>query len=305
MSSIAFVIKSTIRNKKKFYEELELLQNKKLFEKISVFETERKKHAIQLAQNSVLQNYQIIVAVGGDGTLNEVLNGILENNYPVDELPILAHLPYGSANDFAKVAGTHSIQDIIELLEHEKYKLIDIGLCSYTSSEGENKQRYFINILEGGIGAMVVKKVNASNKPLGVKVAFLKAITESFITYTPTLVSCKTDLENMEEKMLTLAVCNGGFLGNGLCIAPDAKIDDGLFALTCIYDISIKDYALNLRKLFKKEKIDHPKIYYSKAKTIEINPNKFSFALEGDGEFFGFAPAKIEMLHNRIKFLTK
>lgn len=304
MNSIAFIVKSSIKNKTLFYQEVEKFRSLQVIENIEIFETNYKKHAIELAEQATENRFNIIIAVGGDGTLNEVVNGILKAESQTDILPVLGILPFGSANDFARgINITNSIEELVERIKHDRYREIDLGSCEFVNHEGSTNQRYFINIVEGGIGAMVVKKVNASNKPLGPKFAFMKAITESFLTYTPTQVYCKTDLEYIEEKILTIAICNGPFLGNGLCIAPDAKVDDGTFAMTCIYDISLKDYILNLRKLYRKEKIVHPKVYYSKAKSVEISPKQFSLAVEGDGEFFGFAPFSVKMLHKKIRFL--
>jgi len=301
---LVFIVKSTIRNKKKFYEDYELFQEKNVVEFVEVWETEYFKHCISLAEKATLEEFDFIVSVGGDGTLNEILNGMMLASGKVNELPQLGMLPYGSANDFSKTTGiTNDIHLLIEAIEKEHSTKTDIGKAELTDEEGENITRFFINIFDAGIGADVVRKVNASNKPLGTKFTFIKAILGSLLTYTPTPLVCKTDNEIIEDRILTLVIANGCYFGDGMCIAPDARVNDGVFSVVCVADISVKDYILNTRKLRKKIKIDHPKVSYHKAESVEIFPKQYSCSIETDGEFAGFAPAKITMLHNHIRFI--
>ena len=301
---LVFIVKSTIRNKKKFYEDYEIFRQKNVVEFTEVWESEFFKHSILLAEKAAFQNFDFIISVGGDGTLNEVLNGVMTASDMAHDLPKIGMLPYGSANDFSKTTGlTNDIQLLIEAIEKDHATKTDIGKAEITNEEGEKITRYFINIFDAGIGADVVRKVNASDKPLGTRFTFIKAILGSLLSYTPTPLMCKTNKEVIEGRMLTFVIANGCFFGDGICIAPDAKINDGVFSLVRVGDISMRDYILNTRKLRKKLKIDHPKISYHKADTIEIFPKKYSCAIETDGEFAGYAPAKVTMLHNRISFI--
>jgi diacylglycerol kinase (ATP) len=301
---VAFIVKSTIRNKRNFYEQVELLRSKNIFDSVLVFETEYARHAIELGHKMVFDHLHYVIAVGGDGTLNEVVNGMLGTGLSADELPAVGILPYGSANDFSKTLEiTTDFAPLIEWMEKDKTRPIDIGEVSFIDEDGVSFSRYFINILDAGIGAIVVKKVNKSTKPLGAKFAFVKAITESFLTYSPSEVTAKIGDKQMDVKILTLAVANGKYFGNGLCIAPDAKPDDNSFQVVFITDISLTDYALNLRKLRNRERIDHPKIHYFKASEVELFPKELSVSVEADGEFVGYAPMKVKMHHNRIRFI--
>lgn len=271
---------------------------------MEVWESEYFRHSISLAEKATLGGFDFVIAVGGDGTLNEVLNGIMIASDRVSEIPQLGMLTYGSANDFSKTVGINNdIGLLIEAIEKEHSTKIDIGKAELADEDGKTITRYFANIFDAGIGADVVRKVNESNKPLGTKFTFIKAILGSLLTYTPTPLVCKTDNEIIEDRILSFVIANGCFFGDGMCIAPDARINDGIFSVVCVADISMKDYILNTRKLRKKIKIDHPKVSYHKAKTIDIFPKQYSCTIEMDGEFAGYAPAKVSLLHHHIRFV--
>lgn len=301
---LAFIVKSNVR-KSKFYENVEALRNKKIADTIEVFETEYAGHAIELARKAAEEGFDHVVAVGGDGTLHEVVNGLLSTNRDADDLPAVGVLPYGSANDFSKCLGiTDDINILGEWASKNKTGYIDIGEVTFNDEDGHPHSRFFINILDAGIGAQVVKKVNNSQKRLGAKIAFLKATTEVFLTYSPSEVNARIDGKEIKAKLLTLVVANGNYFGNGLCIAPDAKPDDNSFQVVLLADISVSDYLFNLRKLKKKERLKHRKIQYLKGRIIEIMPENYSVSIEADGEFLGYAPMKTQIVHNRIRFLV-
>lgn len=304
---IAFIIKGNIRNKRGFYEDLSLVENTNLFEKVEVLESKHAGHAIELGKAAAEKEYDYIIAVGGDGTLHEVLNGYMlaTNEKPELKAPTFGSLPYGTANDFSRSANlTGGVTQLLEMLEMEQIRKIDIGKIDYTDVEGAMKTRYFINIADVGIGAHVVQKVNSSKKRLGSNLTFLKAITETFLTYEQSVLKVKTDQGfEWKGKTLTFVAANGRYFGSGLCIAPDAKLDNGRFSLVLMGDVSIKDYLFNLRKVKKGIKIEHPGVSYLSASTIEITPELYSCACEADGEFLGYAPLKIEAMYHHINFL--
>jgi YegS/Rv2252/BmrU family lipid kinase len=268
-----------------------------------ILETEYIGHGIILAKEAC-SNSDCIVAVGGDGTVNEVVNGILSSELPKEKRPFLAHFPCGSANDYSRtVFISKNIDDLIDLLRKQHTHSVDVGLVHYTDEEGNQMSRHFINVLDCGIGAEVVKRVNTSNKFLGVNFAFLRAITSSFLTYQKSTIICKTDKEEFSEKVLTQVFAIGKYFGSGIFIAPDAKPDNGVFESITIGDISFTDYARYLRKLKKSQRISHPKLWYRKCVTAEVTPQEYSCSIEADGEFLGYAPIKIEMKMHELKLL--
>ncbi len=300
---VTVILNSKVKRRNQVYENLLKLGSSNVATTLTILETEYIGHGILLA-NEACSNSDCIVAAGGDGTVNEVVNGILSSGLPKGERPFLAHFPCGSANDYARtVFITKNIEDLIDLLRKQHAHSVDVGLVHYTDEDGNQMSRHFINVLDCGIGAEVVKRVNTSNKILGVNFAFLRAITSAYLTYQKSSIICKTDKEEFSEKVLTQVFAIGKYFGSGIFIAPDAKPDNGIFESITIGDVSFTDYARYLRKLKKGQRISHPKLWYRKCVTAEVTPQEYSCSIEADGEFLGYAPIKIEMKMHEIKLL--
>jgi len=300
---VTVILNSKVKKRNLVYENLLKLESSNVATTLTILETDFIGHGIQLAKDASYTS-DCIIAAGGDGTINEVVNGILQSDLPKDKRPILAHFPCGSANDYARtVQISKNIDDLINLLRKQHTHAIDIGQVFYTDEEGNNLSRHFINILDCGIGAEVVKRVNNSSKFLGVNFTFLRAITSAFITYQKSTIHCKTDREEFSEKVLTQVFAIGKYFGSGIFIAPDAKPDNGFFEVITIGDISFTDYARYLRKLKKGQRISHPKLWYRRCISAELSPQEYSCSVEADGEFLGYAPVKLEMKMHELKLL--
>ncbi|MEJ2004574.1 MAG: hypothetical protein P8X57_06340 [Cyclobacteriaceae bacterium] len=170
----------------------------------------------------------------------------------------------------------------------------------FVSSLGETQSRFFINIADAGMGAEVVRKVNERSKWMGPSLTFFRAILETFLSYRNVQADIRMDKDRYQGPIRSAVFANGRYFGSGMCIAPDAKPDDGIFAVVIIGNVSIADYLKYLPRIKKGEFIDHPEVSYYTAKKIELySPSKLE--LEADGEFIGFAPVQIEI---RPKTLT-
>ena len=245
-----------------------------------------------------------IIAVGGDGTVHEVINGIMAR---ADEkkLPVLSVIPAGTANDFCKTLSfPETIPELIYLLENPVIKKIDLGLISYIDSDGNPQDTWFNNIADIGIGAAVVGHVNSQPKYLNANIAFFKAIIKAFRTYQNIPIRCETDDWKWEGIMKMLVVANGKYFGSGLCIAPHAEIDNGKLAVTIGGNISTLDYIKNLPLLKKSKKIHHPQLWYKEAKEIKITSSE-KCAVEADGELLGYAPLTIKIVPKQLNVLVK
>src|SRR5690606_30756144 len=158
-----------------------------------------------------------IIAAGGDGTVNKVLNGMLQGREKETKLPWLGVIPIGSGNDFARGAGlkTH-VDDVMERIAAGKPQAIDIGVGEYCLEPGNRRERatsYFLNVADLGMGPDVVRRVLNSGRPFGSEVAYLKSIVTTFFTYKPMVVKAVSADWNWEGKLRTLAVANGKYYG--------------------------------------------------------------------------------------------
>lgn len=262
--------------------------------------TVRKKHAVELARQATENGCDYLVAVGGDGTLHEVINGMLQSNMPANEYPAIGLLPCGSANDFARTARlSNSIEELIELIQSNTTKKIDLGKILIHQTQ---ETRYFINIAGAGLGPEVVQKLERSSSVLGPGFNYFKHIIKGFLSYAKKEVSCTSSKWHWKGKLLQMAVANGRYYGNAICTAPDAKLTDGKFQVAIYGDLSIWDYLGNLGNLKKGVKIDHPQVSYYDTNEVLLESDD-SCGIEADGEYVGLAPATIGILPKAIHFL--
>ncbi len=295
MYKVGFILNGKSRKKKRFFKELAQARKKIKNLEFNVVETSARGHAKSLASEMLHDGFTHIIAVGGDGTLHEALNGFLKNH---KRDSVLGTLPLGTANDFIKsTKGPQNLAELFEAISLDKTKRIDIG--SIRHSDGDES---FINIADLGIGAEVVKKVNNSSKLLGSGITFFSAIARTFLTYKNQPLTCKSNDWEYSGKVNSLVVANGKYFGNGLCIAPEAELDNKQFSVVVLGDISISDYLKNVRKLKKGEVIDHPQLEYKTAKKLEIT-SESPCGIEADGEFIGYTPATVSIEPSKINFL--
>lgn len=262
--------------------------------------TQRRKQAIELARNATEQGCDYLVAVGGDGTLHEVINGVMQSNKAASDYPTIGLLPYGSANDFARTAHiSQSFEALLNLIQSRSTQKIDLGKIKLTQT---GEFRYFINIAGIGLGAEVAQNIGQSSIVLGPGFNYFSHIIKGFLKYNKKEVSCTSGSWHWKGKLLQMAVANGRYFGNAICIAPDARLGDGQFQLAIFGNVSIWEYLKNLGNLKKGVKINHPQVSYYNTHEVRID-SKDVCGIEADGEYVGLLPAKLSVLPNAISFL--
>lgn len=296
---IAIIINGISHKKKFFYKKI--LPQLTHFH-VDVFETRSKDDAFLFASTCVEKGYELILAAGGDGTLNQVLNGIIRDRERVDNLPVLGVIPLGSGNDFARALKiSRNAKEIFERVQSFQTKKLDVGKVHFTDNNGKNNYSFFINVADAGMGPEVVNRMNR-NRSFGSNIAYYKAILATFFTYTPPMVKIKTPEWEWTNKLRTVAIGNAKFYGHGLCIAPDAIIDDGIFSTFVCGDVSVLEFIRYTGTLKTSKKIIHPKITYATARHVEMT-SESPCRIEVDGELVGFLPATIDIMPLAIKFL--
>jgi diacylglycerol kinase (ATP) len=270
---------------------------------IEVFETVTTDDAVLLASKAAEKNFDVILAAGGDGTLHQVLNGILKGRENNPDLPLLGVIPIGTGNDFARAMQIQTdIDQLIHLLQNLKPKPVDIGKVYYTTATNESEERYFINVADIGMGPEVVRKVMTSNKVFGSNLSYCFAILSTFLKYKVMMVHAKADDWNWSGKLRTLAVANGNYYGHGMNIAPDAKPNDKIFEVFIAGNVSALFFMLKSNLLKQGKKVIAPEVLYNKTTEIELT-SESPCSIEADGEILGLLPARIEMMKETIKFL--
>lgn len=270
---------------------------------VDVFETRSRTDAFDFSVKAVTENYELIMAAGGDGTIHQVVNGMLSKNLSIDQLPVFSILPAGSGNDFARTVGINlKAADLRKRLTEMHIRPIDIGSVTF-QKEGNQQHAYFINVASAGMGPEVLNRMSSGKKRLGSAIAYYAAILSTFWSYRCMPVTIKTSAWEWSNSLRTLAIGNGRFFGSGLCIAPEAKPDDGKLAAFVCGAVSVWDFIRYTNTLKSGRKVIHPKIDYRSAGRLELTAES-PCRIEADGELLGFLPARVEVIPGRIKFLV-
>lgn len=266
--------------------------------------TERHGHATALAREAMKDGYELVVAVGGDGTINEVVNGFFEKEKRLNPQAALAVMSIGTGSDFVKTLEFPTTPfDAAERIRSGKTWAIDLGKCSYIDLDGERRSRFFINIADFGSGGAVVDKVNRTTKVFGGAVSFLWGILTTLPTYKNKLTRYRIDDGPEEEKVLnTFVVANGRYYGGGLKPAPDAQLDDGLFDIVSIGDVGLIEAVTSLGKFRKGAHLQMPSVSFWRGKTVEAGSEETQL-VEMEGEVVGRLPASFEMLPKAMNLM--
>lgn len=270
----------------------------------SVF-TEHRGHAVDLTRKYVENGYRNIIVVGGDGTLNEVVNGIFtQAHIPADKIT-LAMIPVGTGNDWCRMYNIPGdYKQAIKLITKRKIFTQDTGTIKYISTEGEEKTRYFINMAGMGFDALVTKKTN-KQKELGKSnpMSYVVNILSSLFVYTSTKVTILLDSEKIISDIFSMSVGICQYNGGGMKQAPDALPDDGLFDLTLIKPIGKFKIIRNIIKLFDGSFTRLPEVSTFRSSKIIIHSEPPMF-MEADGESLGHTPFVFNILRQSLNVVS-
>lgn len=276
----------------------EIAKNVRNFEYVF---TTHQGHAIELTRAGLKEGFEMIVVVGGDGTNNEVVNGFFEKGKPINQEAIFAHITQGTGGDLRKTTGIpKDFKQAASVLATENTKPIDVGHMTLIDHDGNLVERYFINIASFGIGGDVDDRVNRSSKRFGGFVSFAWASLASILTYQNKMVHLKIDGEVIEDaKIFNCAVSNGQFFGGGMHVAPNAKIDDGIFDIILLGDFGRVETLFQMSKIYKGGHIGHPKVKCFTGKVVEATSDE-EVLLDVDGEQPGKLPSTFTIIPGAI-----
>jgi len=197
--------------------------------------TEGVGHAIELAQAAASDGYQYIVAVGGDGTVNEVANGILNSTGSGNTA--LGVVSTGTGSDFVRSAGIpRDYASACSCLTSQRKSLIDVGVVEY-KSKGQTLRRFFVNAAGIGFDAAVVEATERLPKHLGGTIPYLAGLVRTLFGYRNKSVVMSIESRVEAKRILSVIVANGAYLGGGMHVAPEAELSDSLLDVVIIGDV--------------------------------------------------------------------
>ncbi len=257
--------------------------------------------ATSLTRASLKEGAALIVAVGGDGTVNECVNGFFEGTKPVNPAAHLGLIMSGTGGDFRRTFNLGpGLDDFITSIAKGTIRTIDLGRISYVNWEGRDETRLFDNISSFGLSGIVDKAVNNAkiSKLFGGTFSFYWCTLTAMLRYKPQAVRIQVD-DHFDEVLAinNAAICNGQYFGGGMWIAPMADPADGIFEVVIIKDATFADMLKDTGSIYEGQHLQNPRVVTTKGRRVTATPvNHEDVLIDADGETPGKLPATFEIL---------
>ena len=238
----------------------------------------------------------LLVVVGGDGSVNEVANGIAGREGV--EVAVIAR---GTGWDFVRTYGIpRDIPGAVEVALHGRTREIDLGRVAYRAWAGNEAEAWFANIASTGMSGAIAQRANETTKALGGKVSYLWATLAVFAGWRADELRVSVDDEIRGGRMHDVVVANGRYFGGGMMICPEASPDDGMFDVLLLGNLTKRDLLLTLPKTYKGKHLPHPKAELLRGSTVTVDADE-PVPIELDGEQPGTTPARFDLVPRALR----
>jgi diacylglycerol kinase (ATP) len=272
--------------------------------------TEKAGDAVLFASEAARKGVKLIIACGGDGTISEVANGILNSGKDTE----LGILPSGTGGDFRRTLEIPSHpRSAARILRTGRTRVIDVGRVSFVDSHGKEVTRYFLGVASCGMSTKVIQRVKEggpdwlpANMPqwLGGRVSFGASLVQTAMRSEATRVVVQLDDTNERQlTVVSLCIANARYFGGGMKIAPDAKITDGKFDVVSVGDLGAIKIVASAPRIYLGSHLSMPEVSHTLAKkvTLRATAGNKDIALEIDGELPGHLPATFQIIPSALK----
>jgi len=270
---------------------------KRLRGDVTTFTTQKPLDATHSARTAIMEGAELIVVVGGDGTIHEVVNGFADGGKIINTSCQLGVVSSGTAQDsargFALPKGTaNQIDAVCGSGKH----LVDIGRATFVDNEGKVSDQLFLNECSQGIPAVVVQRFQAHHKWMGGFLGFGITAVATAARHREQLITVEIDGKKVvTDLLLGIVVANGAFAGGGMHFAPKSKVDDGLFDVVLIHKQSIPSRLINFPRIYAGAHVNLSWISYFQGRSVKVTSTE-NVPIEADGEFLGFLPCSIDII---------
>jgi len=259
--------------------------------------SERPGHLAELAREAALDGAELLVVVGGDGSVNEVVNGLAG----LGRQPEVAVVPRGTGWDFSRTFGIpRKIDDAVQIALQGDVRTIDLGRASYRAWDGSDATTSFANVASAGMSGAIAQRANETTKALGGKASYLWATFAVFSGWEATEIEVAVDGERRAGPMFDVVIANGRFFGGGLEICPEAEPDDGLFDVLTIGDVTKRDLVQTMPKMYRGTHLPHPKAELLRGSSVTVT-SETPLPIELDGEQPGTTPVTFEVTAGALR----
>lgn len=258
--------------------------------------------AVRLAREAARAGVERIVVAGGDGTLSQVVTGLVSGG--LGPQVVLGVLPFGTGGDFARALGVPRQPDAaLDLLASGKTRPVDVGRLRFRDAAGGAAESCFVNMASVGVSARVVEIANRSARRLGGRIPFLTATLRALLSLRCEPVVVRVDGAVVHDGPLVMAVvANGSSFGSGMPVAPEARVDDGLFDVVVVPELSRLRLVGRLPALSRGRHVDGVTARVHRGREVEFE-SPGSVGVEADGEPLGLVPASVQLLPGALQFL--
>lgn len=275
---------------------------RELFKDCEVRLTNERAHATELTRQAIREGSELVVAVGGDGTANEVVNGFFENGALISNKVKLAILMSGTGGDLRRSIGMpKDLKAGLTQIKNGSSAAIDVGLVYCRQADGSFEHRYFLNAASLGLSAhtaLLVRNEIGKQSRLAYVLAAIKALRHS----RPQILHLLVDGEKRTiNDVSLLAFANASYFGGAMHIAPHASMIDGLADVICVSNINFFMMAKNIVRLYRGTHLDIKEVTHFRTSRIEVESPAHVFLVETDGEPCGQLPATFEILKHSIQ----
>lgn len=265
--------------------------------------TEASGDGIRLARQAVAAGAKLVVAVGGDGTANEVVEGIASSPSS-DPGVAFGFIPRGTGGDLRRTLGIPvDLDEAARVLAGERHLACDLGRVECVGPDGKPAVRHFANVAGFGVDGVIVREVNKGSKLGGGKLSFTIAAGKALLSWSDLPVRWRADGGPWQEQRITsVAVCNGRYFGGGMMVAPQARMDDGLFDVVVWSGLGLRDFVTKRRMLYDGTHVKLPNTRVLRARTLEAEPlDGATLLLDVDGEQPGTLPVRMTLLPGALR----
>jgi YegS/Rv2252/BmrU family lipid kinase len=260
--------------------------------------------AALMTKKAIEQGASLLIVAGGDGTIQEVVNGYFDKNRMIGAKCPLGIINCGTGGGLAQsLRIPKSLISQFDVIKKGTEHKIDCGRVQYLDHKQHTHTRYFINELQFGIGGTVVNQTGILKKRLGGTLAFGLTTLKSVFTHPNQRLQIKVDYEKKLDGFFTgVVVANGAYTGGGMNLTPGAETDDGYFNILLINGLSVKDRLIAFSKIYSGKHIKNGKFSYFTAKNLSIS-SKEQVLVEADGELLGNLPCEVKIVPKSIPVL--
>jgi len=259
--------------------------------------TEKPFHATDLARAAIRDGADLVIGVGGDGTMNEIANGFFEDRRIINPETALGVVPAGTGCDLIKSLNIPlGLKGALKVITDAPAVRMDVGRVRFTSNAGREEERFFLNVADFGLGGEVVREV--TERRLRRKAtSYVRCLVTTMARYRNKRVRIRIDGNDLPDgEYLIGAVANGRVFGKGMKVAPDARLDDGVFDAVLVRGFRFFEFCRHGWKLMNGSHVTHPKVTVVKGRKIEAwGEEGDEVLLELDGDQLGRLPATFEI----------